>query len=519
MSESTLQTAAGPEPDFAEPLPPRRAQNLALLRRHPWIIGGACLVLFSFLLLRWAGTRPGYDPYGWLTWGYQTLHLNLDLGGAPSWKPLTWLFDVPFSLFGHVSLWLWMTTAVAAALAGAIFAGRLVWKLCALLGVGRRPALVAAAFSGACLLGIENYMHYVLSVQSDPMIATMCLAAIDCHLSDRPRWAMALAVLASLGRPEAWPFLGLYAIWAWRRVPSMRWLVVAGLALIPLLWFGVPTITNGRPLVAGQLALASPRELHGNKVLGTIHRFTALHLLPVELLALVAIGIAWLRRNRLLLILAGGAVVWVIVEIAFVLHGWPGVPRYLFEPAAITAVLAGVSVGWILHEGPLLLARRGLPAWATRRRLPAWGAAILVGLIVISLIPGAIARLRTEHKDLYHERFRTKTINRLQATVDAVGGSRRVRDCGRPVITVEFVSILAWMTDLNDGILGHRPAIELRQHHGSVLFTALHSGWSVRAVHLRGQRIAKCSTLKGSFLFTSHHPNGILTRYIQGPLF
>ena len=25
-----------------------------------------------------------------------------------------------------------------------------------------------------------------------------------------------LGVLASLGRPEVWPFLGLYAIWAWR---------------------------------------------------------------------------------------------------------------------------------------------------------------------------------------------------------------------------------------------------------------------------------------------------------------
>ncbi len=509
MSESTLQTAAVPEPDFAEPQPPRRARNLAPLRRHPWIIGGAGLLLLSFVLLRWAETRPGYDPYGWLTWGYQTLHLNLDLGGAPSWKPLPWLFDVPFSLLGHLSLWLWMTTAVAVALAGAIFAGRLVWKLCALLGIGGRPALVAAVFSGACLLGIENYMHFVLSVQSDPMIVTMCLAAVDCHLSDRPRWALALGVLASLGRPEAWPFLGLYAIWAWRRVPSMRWLVVAGLALIPLLWFGVPTITNGRPLVAGQLALASPRELHGNKVLGTIHRFTALDLLPIELLALAAIGIAWIRRNWLLLILAGGAIGWVIVEIAFVLHGWPGVPRYLFEPAGVTAVLAGVSVGWILHEGPLLLARR---------RLPAWAAAIFAGLIVLSLIPGAIARLRTEHKDLYHEHFRTKSITRLQATVDAFGGERRVRECGRPVITVEFVSILAWNTNLNDGILGHRPRAELRQRHASVLFTALHDGWSVRAVHLDGRRIARCSSMKGSFVFTSHHPNGIRAPYVQGPL-
>ena len=62
------------------------------------------LVAFSTALVYWSRTRPGYDPYGWLIWGYQTLHLNLDLGGAPSWKPLTWVFTVPYSLFGHVAL-------------------------------------------------------------------------------------------------------------------------------------------------------------------------------------------------------------------------------------------------------------------------------------------------------------------------------------------------------------------------------------------------------------------------------
>ena len=62
-------------------------------------------------------------------------------------------------------------------------------------------------------------MHYVLSAQSDPLIVSLCLGAIDCHLCRRPRWAFGLLVLAALGRPEVWPFLAAYAIWAWLAVP------------------------------------------------------------------------------------------------------------------------------------------------------------------------------------------------------------------------------------------------------------------------------------------------------------
>ncbi len=478
------------------------------VRRHPWLIGAAALVLLSFLLVRWAGTRPGYDPYGWLIWGYQTLHLNLDLAGAPSWKPLTWLFDVPFAVFGRTALWLWMTISVTIALAGVIFAGRLAYRLCRLLELGRRPALAGAIFAGAGLLGIQSYMHYVLSNQSDPMIVTMCLAAVDCYLCGRLRWALALGVLASLGRPEAWPFLVLYSIWVWRKVPSLRWLVAGALAVVPLLWFGVPMITNGQPLIAGQLAQNSPRELHQNRIVGTIHRFTALHYLVVELLALAAVVIAWMGRHRVLLILAGGAVSWVIVEVAFVLHGWPGVPRYLFEPAGVMVVLAGVAVAWILDVAPRLL----------RYRVPQWAGALLVGLIVLSLVPGALARLRTEHRDMRHERARAASINRLQVAVDSVGGGDLVRECGRPVTTVEYISILAWMTGLNDGILGHHPRLELRQHHPTVLFTPLHSGWSVLPWRLHRRHFRACSQLKKTVLFTRRHPGGVVTSYISAPI-
>ncbi len=71
------------------------------------------------------------------------------------------------------------------------------------------------------MLGINTYMHLVLIANSDPLIVAVCLAAIDCHLNRRYRLAFGMLVLASLGRPEAWVFAGLYALWL-REGPDRR---------------------------------------------------------------------------------------------------------------------------------------------------------------------------------------------------------------------------------------------------------------------------------------------------------
>jgi hypothetical protein len=507
VSESTLEAPAVPESERPEPRPDTsRARLPTLIRRHPWWIVGIALVVFSTVLVYWTNTRPGYDPYGWLIWGYQTIHLSLDLGGAPSWKPLPWLFTVPYSLFGHSALRLWMITAVAISLSQSIFAARIAYRLTGRSQSGSAwPAIAAAVFAGLAILGIQDYFHYILSVQSDPMIVALCLGAIDCHLSGHRRWAFALAVLASLGRPEVWPFLGIYAVWAWTAVPSMRWFVFAGVALIPILWFGVPTITNDRPFVSGQLALLSPRELHQNKIIGTLHRFTALTYLPLQLMALVAIGLAWLRRNWTVLILAAGAVGWILVELAFVLHGWPGVPRYLFEPAGVMIVLASVAVGWLLQEAPLGVGARGA-------KIPRLVGVAVAVIAAGALVPGAVARLRTEHRDLRHERERTKAIGWLQADIEHLGGYKHVLACGEPVTTVRYVAMLAYFTKQNDGKIGHRPQWELKQTYPIVMFTPLHSGWGTFPWHTAASKVAACRDLNAKWIYTRPHPNGVLVR-------
>ena len=112
-------------------------------------------------------------------------------------------------------------------------------------------------FAGATLLGIVQYSHYVLSVQSDPMLVTFFLLAIDSHLNRRHRWAFVSLILCSLGRPETWPFLGLYALWAWLRMPEMRRFVALGLLIIPVMWFGIPVLSGSPWNVASQLAVGN----------------------------------------------------------------------------------------------------------------------------------------------------------------------------------------------------------------------------------------------------------------------
>jgi hypothetical protein len=503
VAESTLEAPTIPASTTAAEALPREPAAWTLrayMAEHPWLSTAGGIVGLSVILVVWARTRPSYDAYGWLVWGRQALHLSLDLGGAPSWKPLPFLFTVPYALAGHYQLWLWVITAVSIALAGPVFAGRIAFRLTAGSGVRhdlepiRRYAPYAAAIvAGTAVLGLEDYFHYILSAQSDPMLVTFVLAAIDMFLVGRYRWTLVLGVLAALGRPEVWPFLGPFMLWAWFKVPSIRWMLVGGVAVIAFMWFGIPTITNGRPDIAGQLAQASPRELRSNRFFGTIGRFHELQYLPAWIAAAFAVALALVRRHWVVLALAAGAVGWVIIEIAFAYHGWPALPRYMFEAAAVVAVLAGVGVGWLLLEAPRI--GGGVP------RLAGAVGAVVAAALVVSLIPGAIDRARAERLDLRHERARTHEVALLQSVTNSLGGSRHILNCGQPVTDVGYVSTLAWLYHIDVGSVGglqqHVEAAELRNPtNPKVLFKPLaRGGWNVEPWHTRPSQVARCAGL------------------------
>ncbi len=110
------------------------------------------MLVISIALVLWARTRPGFDPYGWLVWGHQTITGSLDTNAAPSWKPLPYLFTVPFALAGHYQVWLWMFTSVAVSLSGVVFAARIAYRLTAAPRAAalRRPGRRRASRAWRC---------------------------------------------------------------------------------------------------------------------------------------------------------------------------------------------------------------------------------------------------------------------------------------------------------------------------------------------------------------------------------
>jgi hypothetical protein len=90
--------------------------------------------------------------------------------------------------------------------------------------------------------------------------------------------------------------------------------------------------------------------IRGNKIVGVLSRLRGLYEPPIQLV--VAFALVLVRRDRVWLTLAGAAVLWVVIEIAFAYHGWSAVPRYLMEPAAGLVVLGAGAVGRVLAYDP-----------------------------------------------------------------------------------------------------------------------------------------------------------------------
>jgi hypothetical protein len=414
--------------------------------------------------------RPSYDAFGWLDWGRQTLHWDLNLDGAPSWKPLTFLFTFPYALAGpNPQVWLWMITATAAAASGPLLAGRIAYRL-----TGRAPGRpwarwVAAAFAGVGVLGLDGLSHLVLIANSDPMIVALCLAAIDCHLSGRRRLALLALLLAGYGRPEVWAFVVLYAALVWREEPAARPLAIASVLSLPAAWFIAPAIASHSWLSAGDLALGSKNVIHGNKIVGVIERLRNTSAVPFQLAVAGSLGLAIARRDRAVLTLFGAALLWVLIEIAFAYHGWSAVARYLLEPAAVLLVLGGTGIGWVLSW-------RGAGVPAALRAAPA----IVPLALAVGLIPTARSRADIARGEIEDAGRAAKEMSRLEAVISAAGGAAKFKACGHPVSLLGKQSEVAWALGVSVGEVGFRPGADIHNGVRIVLLKPHDLGWQVR---------------------------------------
>ena len=392
-----------------------------------WPVLVVCLVLSAFTLL--FPSTPTYDPWAWILWGREIVHLDLTTTGGPSWKPLPVLFTVPFSLFGeHAAPLLWVWIARAGALLAIAMAFRVARRL-----VGGAAGVVAGLFAGAFLFSSFKYIRDAALGNSEALLAALALWAFERHLDGRRDHALLLGFAAALLRPEVWPFLGLYGLWLWFRDPHLRLRMAVLATLIPLLWFGPELWGSGDPLRAGNRA-NDPNKgsaaFADNPFFEVISRFnhvTIKPLLGAALIAVVYATVAWLRRREqratLFMFLTGLA--WLVLVSGMTAAGFAGNQRYLIVTTAVVCVLGGIGIGRIFEAVETQVARRTREA---RYGLAAAAAAFVLGLLALS--PVIDQKVDNARLTLDRLRYEAGIWNGLRTVVDKAGGENRLRACG-----------------------------------------------------------------------------------------
>ena len=382
-------------------------------------LAAACLALG---LLTLAGpTTPTYDPWAWLIWGRELLHVDLDTRLGPSWKPLPVLFTTLFGLAGGAAPALW----VALARAGGLAALALAFRVARRLGGGVAGGLLAAV----CLAISTDFLRFAAVGDSEGLLAALLLAAIELHLAGRRRAALWACFGAALLRPESWPFVGVYAIWLARRDPPARRLV-AGMAVAgAVLWFGPELWGSGNALRAGQRA----RDPNPNALAFAEHpawevarRFDAMMPLVAEigLAAAVALG-AVRRRLGHRGVLAVGALAWLGVVAVMTEAGFSGNARYLIAPVALSCVAGGAALGELLAR----VAQRP---------------ALQIALAVALLVPAVAVRADDLAGDGRAVRNEARLMDDLTLAVRNRGGADAITRCGSVTTGPFQVTALAW---------------------------------------------------------------------------
>jgi hypothetical protein len=424
-----------------------------------WTAVSIALAALSAALLP---TVPSYDPWAWVVWGREVTdpHLSFVVSGGPSWKPLPVMFTTIFGLFGGAAPTLWVIAARAGGFLGLAGAFHLARRLTGSGGWGILAGLVAVV--GVVLT--QDWAYYMFRGTSEPMLIGTSLWAIDRLMARRHASAFLLAVATSLMRPEAWPFLIVYAIWLWLRRPRLRVLLVAGILSVPVFWFVPPAIHSGSPFLAAIHAQEYNGHLGSDPFLTVIGRGVNLQILPALILGLIAVGLAvwalirrraWAEWRTLLLsndglIIALGAfiVAWWIVVVAMTLDGYPGLERFFLPAAACICVLGGVGLAQLaqLAGRPLARARPSL----------VWVPALVAVVLLAASVPFTTSRISVARAQ---EPIASRAVNRLDqlsAAVAAVGGHHAVYPCHTSFTAVNHSAqtALAWKLQVSLGRVG-----------------------------------------------------------------
>jgi hypothetical protein len=459
----------------------------------------ACVGLAALSLL--LPSEPSYDPWAWLVWGREILHLELDTEGGPSWKPLPVALLALVAPLGDdlpVAVW------VVIARAGALLAMVLAYRLAARLAGGPAPGrAVAGATAAVFLLLTPDWFQLAAHASEAPLAVALMLWAVERHLDGRRGHALALGALVCLMRPELFPFLAAYALWlAWIE-PGRRRVVAALLVAIPLAWVVPEWIGSGDPLDGGSQARSEPywslshAERPWLRALERVHNHAGL---AVEVLAAAAVvsAVALIRREAhgpAVQALAAAAALEAALFVGMTQAGFSGNPRYVLPALAVLCVLAGVGAARAAQAGAALAMRVaqagaepaarvaggvGAPerrqTGAPRPRIaPLTGAAAgiaVVALLATPLLQGRVGRLEFEAREVGR---RMELQRDLARAVEAAGGADALRALGSATTNRALHSRLAWelgypIQDVERGY-GHRVVLRTREEElaGNVL--------------------------------------------------
>jgi hypothetical protein len=504
------QTLAERPTSGAPPTPETRSGGdlLDRARRAPFLTSAIVCTLLALLSAAVLPTVPSYDPWSWIVWGREAVdpHLSFFVGGGPSWKPLPVIFTAVFGLFGGAAPTLWVIAARAGGLLGLVAAYRLASLLARRVtgDLAWAPA-VAGVIAAAGIVLTQDWAYYMYRGTSEPMLIAWSLWAIDRHLAGRSTQAFLFGVAASLIRPEAWPFVLVYAIWTWRRNPRMRWLLVAGLVSIPFFWFVPPWISTGQPLLAATHAHEYNGHLGSDPFLTVLRRGADLQVLPMLLLALVTVALAWWRgRDRVVLGLAGAALAWWVLVVAMTLDGYPGLERFYLPAAGVTCVLGAVGVVWLAQLAANAAGKRGA-AMDSRSTLAAVGVVVLLVALAFPLTRTRIDDARAQNA--VAQRAVTH-LDQLSAAVAAVGGHAGVYPCHTSFAAINHgvQTALAWKLHVSLGRVG------TSMRHQGVMFVGPHDTIDGGPAHVdprlnRSQLLAQVGVWKVYRVWSDGHLN------------
>ena len=420
----------------AEAAEQRAAAPEAAARRHRAArtagTVGACMALAAAMLL--LPIAVTYDAWGWLVWGRQVVEGALDTTGGPSWKPLPVVPATVVSLAGDLAPALWLVLARTLGFLAVVA----VYRLAARWG----GPLAGWTAAGLVLLTPDDesgYLRLVAEGHIEPATVAFALWAVDRHLEGHRAQALLLCAAVALSRPEAWPFLALYALWLLARRTAPRWLIGAALLLVPVLWFGGDWWGSGDWWHGADVAQVATGT-DAARLERALDR--AGEMVPWPAWAATTWGVvaAVRARARPQLVVGAVAVGWTAVVVAMcVALRYAALGRFFLVPAAIACVGAGLGV------------RAAVDAIGTRPRRAPWSAAPAV--VLLALVPFLWPRVQILELFTDEAPVRARFERDLDDAVAAAGGRDRVAACGLVAVENTDLAItsrpaLAWKLDL-----------------------------------------------------------------------